>query len=213
MRAFYALALVSTGIAALCAAVPSHAQDSEPGQGGGYYELEDYNYFPADTVDSGNSPAVRSSAPSPTPSPSPAPTLAPAPFAAPAAAGGGPVTPAPYVPGGALAFPQGDIGGAKADGKAFVTDKRSANEQITTTTTLSGTVPGYTGAVLPEEALVNDPDALTSQGTSAALASDPWRMVTNPGRTVVTLDPNDLLRAKAVETDPEAFLASEADGF
>jgi len=109
-------------------------------------------------------------------------------------------------------FPRGDINAAKADGKDFVTVARSANRQITTSTDLTGTIPGYTGQTLPEEALGDDPDRLTSQGVSGALNNDAWRLVTNPDRTVVTLDADGLLRAQAVAEDPDAYLAGSSLG-
>jgi conjugal transfer mating pair stabilization protein TraN len=106
----------------------------------------------------------------------------------------------------------GDINAAKADGEAFVTDARAANRQITTSTNLTGTIPGYTGQRLPEEALADDPDRLTSQGASGALGNDAWRLVTNPDRTTVTLDRDGLLRAQAVQEDPDAYLAGSSLG-
>ncbi len=99
---------------------------------------------------------------------------------------------------------------ARSDAKAFATPKRAGSANIVTSTDLASTIPGYTGAKLPEEALADDPDRLTSQGASMAFANDPWRTVTNPDRTVVTLDPNSLTRSKAIEADPDAYLDGQS---
>ena len=109
-----------------------------------------------------------------------------------------------------MTFPQGDMAGARADANAFGKVKRTGSASITTSTDLQSTIPGYTTGALQQETLFDDPDALTSQGTSAALANDPWRTVTNPDRTKVTLDPGALDRAKAVAEDPDAYLAGQS---
>jgi len=218
---------------ALILPAPSMAQSAQPAPGGGFYDFEDYTYFPEPQPRQRLDPLIPTlpddpiapvvpiaPLPSPSPAPSPAPpptappTPAPLPVSPPPAGGGGggQVPVAPFVPGGPLVFPRGDINAAKADGKDFVTVARSANRQITTSTDLTGTIPGYTGQTLPEEALGDDPDRLTSQGVSGALNNDAWRLVTNPDRTVVTLDADGLLRAQAVAEDPDAYLAGSSLG-
>lgn len=219
-------ALTSILTGAVCFALilpaPSMAQSVQPAPGGGFYDFEDYTYFPEPqprqrldplipTLPDDPIAPVLPVAPQPpqiTP-PAPTPTPAPSPGNPPPAGGGGvggaaPV--APFEPGRPQVFREGDINAARADGKAFVTDARSANRQIATGTDLIGTIPGYTGQTLPQERLADDPDALTAQGVSGALSNDAWRLVTNPDRTVVRLDSDGLLRAQAVEEDPDAFL-------
>ncbi|WP_082747226.1 conjugal transfer protein TraN [Erythrobacter sp. CCH5-A1] len=226
-----ALASVLAGAVCLSTAgpLPLFAQASQPAPGGGFYDLDDYTYFPQpqpqqrfepiipilpDDPIPPDVPVFPQPPQNPAPSPSPTPTPAPSPGnPPPAGGGGGGVVPvAPYVPGGPLTFPKGDISAAKADGKTFVTGARAASGQISTTTNLTGTIPGYTGQTLPQEALADDPDGLTAQGASGALSNDAWRLVTNPDRTVVTLDADGLLRAQAVAEDPDAYLAGSTLG-
>ena len=219
MRARHWLLLAGFCLTVLGANAPVPAQQAQAGVGG-YYDLQDYSYFepqlPTDNLPPDPTPLPTPTpvpAPSPTPSPTPsAPSPEPTPPSSGGGGGGGTVPAAPYVPGGPLAFPQGDMAGARADANAFGKAQRSGNAGIATSTDLQSTIPGYTSGPLPQESLADDPDALTSQGASAALANDPWHMVTNPGRTVVTLDPNDLLRAKAIENDPDAYLDGQALG-
>lgn len=225
------LASVLVGAACLALTVPSAAvaQPAQPAPGGGFYHFDDFPYFPQQPPqrnplepilpvlpDDPITPIdpLPAPIPAPSPAPNPTPTPAPSPISPPPSGGGGggSVPVAPYVPGGPLTFPKGDINAAKADGKAFVTGSRSANRQIATSTNLTGTIPGYTGQRLPEEALSDDPDRLTSQGAALALGNDPWRLVTNPDRTVVTLDRDGLLRARAVEENPDAYLAGSSLG-
>ncbi|WP_082731381.1 conjugal transfer protein TraN [Sphingomonas sp. CCH18-B1] len=224
------LASILAGAACFALTLPSAllAQSAQSAPGGGYYDLDDYTYFPQPQPqrnplepimpvlpDDPIAPVFPiDPQPAPAPTPTPAPTPAPSPGSPPPSGGGGggSVPVAPYVPGGPLTFPMGDINAAKADGKAFVTDARAANRQITTSTNLTGTIPGYTGQRLPEEALADDPDRLTSQGASGALGNDAWRLVTNPDRTTVTLDRDGLLRAQAVQEDPDAYLAGSSLG-
>ncbi len=226
-----ALASVLAGAACLSIAVPLplFAQASQPAPGGGFYDLDDYTYFPQpqpqqrfepiipilpDDPIPPDVPVFPQPPQTPAPSPSPTPTPAPPPGNPPPAGGGGggSVPVAPYVPGGPLTFPKGDISAAKVDGKTFVTGARAASGQISTSTNLTGTIPGYTGQTLPQEALADDPDGLTAQGASGALSNDAWRLVTNPDRTVVTLDADGLLRAQAVAEDPDAYLAGSTLG-
>ena len=230
-----ALSSILAGAACLSMAAPSPvlAQATQPAPGGGFYDFDDYTYFPQpqqqpqpqqhlepiiptlpDDPITPVIPVVPQPPQTPTPAPTPTPSPAPSPGNPPPAGGGGggPVPVAPYVPGGPFVFPKGDINAAKADGKAFVTDARGANRQIATSTNLTGTIPGYTGQTLPMEALADDPDALTAQGASGALSNDAWRLVTNPDRTVVTLDPDGLLRAQTVAEDPDAYLAGSSLG-
>lgn len=226
-----ALASILAGAACLSIAgpLPLFAQASQPAPGGGFYDLDDYTYFPQpqpqqrfepimpilpDDPIPPDVPVFPQPPQTPAPSPSPTPTPAPPPGNPPPAGGGGggSVPVAPYVPGGPLTFPKGDISAAKADGKTFVTGARAASGQISTSTNLTGTIPGYTGQTLPQEALADDPDGLTAQGASGALSNDAWRLVTNPDRTVVTLDADGLLRAQAVAEDPDAYLAGSTLG-
>ena len=109
-------------------------------------------------------------------------------------------------------FRQGDMAGARADANTFGKAKRSGSASITTSTDLTSTVPGYTGDTLAEERLADDPDALTSRGTSAALSSDSWQTVTNPARTRVVVDPDELVRSKAIAADPDSFLQGQSLG-
>lgn len=223
MTARAALTLLGAGLAVLTMPVPGAAQSAQAPPAGGFFELEDYDYFSQPQPDP-ITPAFPQPAPAPHPGPAPVPapvptssltpTPAPSPFAPPLPSGGGAggVPVAPYAPGGPAAFPIGDVKTAKADGKAFVTGVRSANRQIATTTDLAGTIPGFSDAALPEEALADDPDALTAQGLSRALSNDSWRVVTNPDRTVVALDPDAILRAQAVEADPDAYLEGSSLG-
>jgi len=225
-------ASIASMIACLCLLQPPPvlAQSAQPAPGG-FYDFDDYTYFPRPQPQQRLEPIIPTlpddpitpvvpvvpqppQTPTPTPNPSPTPTPAPSPGNPPPAGGGGggQVPVSPYVPGGPLVFPKGDVNAAKADGKDFVTGARSANRQITTSTNLTGTIPGYTGQRLPEEALGDDPDRLTSQGASGALDNDAWRLVTNPDRTVVTLDADGLLRAQAVAEDPDAYLAGSSLG-
>ncbi|MEP3145541.1 conjugal transfer protein TraN [Qipengyuania citrea] len=215
--------MVLAGTAAGTPAWAQQQQQQPQTKDGGFYELGDYSYFepqaivaePVLPVDPTPEPYP---VPEPSPSPAPAPTPTPTPSApstgptpAPAPGGGGSVPIGGYTPGAPMTYPQGDMAGARADANAFGKTKRSANGTITTSTNLA-TVPGYSASTLPQETLFDNPDALTSQGANAALASDPWRTVTNPDRNVITLDPNSLARAKAVEQDPDAYLAGQSLG-
>ncbi|MGB3470910.1 MAG: hypothetical protein WBA51_08835, partial [Erythrobacter sp.] len=232
MRGLFASVLAYASCLAMALPAQAIAQEAQAPADGGFYDLQDYTYFPRpqpQTLDWREpvmpilpadpivpiGPVLPPLPPRPTPSPTPlpaptptpAPTPAPSPVSPPPGGGGGGQVPvAPYQPGGPLTFPKGDTAAAKANAKSFVTAARESNRQITTTTNLTGTIPGYTGQTLPQEAYFKDPDALTSQGANSALSNDAWLVVTNPDRTVVTLDPDGLVRAKAVEQDPDAYL-------
>nr|WP_277754249.1 conjugal transfer protein TraN [Porphyrobacter sp. GA68] len=205
------------------------AQQSQQTQaGGGYYDLKNYSYFepqqpleprlpvdpvPVDPVPTDPTPAPTPTPPqTPTPSPipsAPSPTPAPAPSGP---SGGGRVPTAPYTPSGPMTFPQGDVAAARAEANAFGKTKRGENGGLATSTDLAATVPGYTGAKLPQESLADDPDALTAQGTTAAVSSDTWQTVTNPARTKVIVDPDELVRSKAIAADPDAYLQGQTLG-
>ena len=220
MTRWSALALVGVALAGSTATTLAWAQQQQD-KDGDFYELGDYSYFepqpivaePVRPIDPTPEPHP---VPAPSPSPAPAPTPIPsapstAPTPTPAAGGGGSVPIGGYTPGSPATYPQGDMAGARADANAFGKAQRSASGSITTSTDLTS-IPGYSSTPLPEETLFDDPDSLTSQGASAALANDPWRTVTNPDRTVVVLDPDSLTRAKAVEQDPEAYLEGQSLG-
>ena len=223
MKPWAALALVGTAFVGLSGIAPALGQQRQ-GQVGDFYDLGDYSYFESQAVVSEPVLPIDPSPepdpvlfPSPTPTPTPTPTPSPSapspgPTPSPAPGGGRSVPIGGYTPGGTLTFPQGDMAGARADANKFGKAKRDANGSIATSTNLATTIPGYPAAPLPQEALFDDPDALTSQGVGAALASDPWRTVTNPDRTIVTLDPDSLARAKAVEQDPDAYLQGQSLG-
>jgi conjugal transfer mating pair stabilization protein TraN len=203
------------------------AQSAQSASGGGYFDLQDYTYFPQPPPDQRLDPVVPqlaedpvarvapitpqpSSSPSPTPTPAPAPSpVAPPPFGG---GGGDQVPVVPYQAGGPLTFPKEGINAAKADATAFVTGARGANRQIATSTDLTGTIPGYTGQTLSLEAFADDPDGLTAQGAGGALNNDAWRLVINPDRTLVALDADELMRAQAVAEDPDAYLAGSSLG-
>ena len=205
---------------------PGPQRGSEGAGSGGYYDLKDYDYFgqeastptptptPAPTPNPGPSEPPRSvvttagpSAPAPSlTEPSPegkaeraTPRVEAGPFAAPAAAAGviGP-------------YPKGDIDKAKADAKALANPARAGAAALPTSTDLGATIPGYTATAQPQEAYADDPAGLTSAGTTSALSSDAWKMVTDPGRTVVHLGPGEMARAKGVEKDPNSYLEGES---
>ena len=225
--------LVSLALAGVSAAVPARAQERPAapqdgaGQNGGFYDLGDYGYFAPETA------AVPSDAPAPTDGSAPqapnssqpsasepsgttattTPPLTPASSAAPsevAAPGTGTAPIASAATGSPVAYPKGDLAGARADGTAFGKGKRSGSKAIATSTDLGSTIPGYTGATLPHETLFDDPDALTAQGTAAAVANDPWRTVTDPTRPAVTLGTDVLAGAKAVADDPASYLDGQS---
>lgn len=225
--------LLAAGIsaAALVPIATAGAQQSQQTQAsGGYYDLKNYSYFepqqpleprlPVDPVPVDPVPTDPTPAPTPTPpqtpSPTPSPTpSAPSPTPAPppsGPSGGGPVPTAPYTPSGPMTFPQGDVAAARADANAFGKTKRGENGGLATSTDLAATVPGYTGDKLPQESLADDPDGLTAQGTTAAVSSDTWQTVTNPARTKVIVDPDELVRSKAIAADPDAYLQGQSLG-
>ena len=186
------------------------AAEQQQGRLGDFYELGDYGYFDPHAPDQQSPPPPQNqqpAQPAPTPPPAAPPSTRPS---APAAGAQGPAAFAPAQTGTPPAYPQGDLAAARADGRAFATPQRAASATIPTDTDLVGTIPGYTGATLPQEALLDDPDALTSQGTTTALSNEAWRMVTNPDRTAVALAPDALSRAKAVEEDPNAYLEGQS---
>jgi conjugal transfer mating pair stabilization protein TraN len=218
------LALIVAGAACLALNIPAAcmAQSVPSASGGDYFDRQDDSNFPQLQADRRLDPAipqlpgdpaapVAPVTPPPFAFPTPSPPPAPPPRTPPSGgSGGGQVTVAPYRAGSPLAFPKGDINAAKAEAKAFATVARGANSRITTGTDLAGTIPGYTGQPLALERLADDPDALTAQGTGGARSNDAWRLVTNPDRTVVTLDAQGLLRAQAVAEDPDAYLAGSS---
>ena len=112
----------------------------------------------------------------------------------------------------AAIYPKGDIDNAKAEAKALAKPARASAAALPTTTDLASTIPGYTAAAQPQEAYADDPDALTAAGTTSALSSDAWKMVTNPDRTVVRLAPGEIARAQNIEKDPNSFLDGQSLG-
>ena len=223
--------LLAIGIsaAALMPIANAGAQQSQQAQAsGGYYDLKNYSYFepqqplelrlPVDPVPVDPVPTDPTPTPTPpqTPPPTPSPTpSAPSPTPAPPPAGpsgGGPVPTVSYTPSGPMTFPQGDVAAARADANAFGKTKRGENGGLTTSTDLAATVPGYTGDKLPQESLADDPDGLTGQGTTAAVSSDTWQTVTNPARTKVIVDPDELVRSKAIAANPDAYLQGQSLG-
>ena len=226
-----ALALFCVAQIGVAAKARSGSQE-DAGQGnarnaqGGYYDLKDYEYFseaaPAPTPkpasppapDASSRTAVRASAPSIAASSQARPVEAPRgegvdkPLEAGVEAG---PHPAPAAAAGIIGpYPKGDTAKAKADAKALATPARAGAAALPTSTDLGATIPGYTAAAQPQEAYADDPAGLTSAGTSSALSSDAWKMVTDPGRTVVHLGPGEMARAKSVEGDPNSFLRGES---
>lgn len=67
-------------------------------------------------------------------------------------------------------------------------------------------VPGFGGTDFPQGALVDDADALASQGASAARTSSAYRTIIDPRRP--TFDPVtiDLTRATSIEAAPDNYL-------
>jgi conjugal transfer mating pair stabilization protein TraN len=205
------------GAAVLAASTGARAQQ-QPGSLGNYYDLPDYGYFPAaPTAPAQSSPPATS----PTAPGSPTASATSMPIGGSANASASPSTssasaaPAPTYGGSSVAtstftYPKGDMAGAKADAKAVGTAQRQGSAQIATGTDLTATVPGYTGATLPQEAYADDPDALVANGAASASTSDAYRTITSPMRPAVTLDRSVVSRGTAIEDDPHAYTSGEA---
>ena len=192
--------LLLTMAAVLATAGVGHSQTStgqSTGQkpSGDFYDMGNYDYFAAP-------PKAAPTPPQATPTPSP---TAPPRASMPAARAAVP----PPAAAAAAAVTPGNMSDAREQAKALAKPARAATAGGLTSTDLATALPGYTGGTLPQETLFDDPDALVSQGSAAAGGSDHYKTVINPDRTVVTIDKSELARAKAVETDPEAFLAGE----
>lgn len=182
---------------------------------GDFHELGNYDYFgaapqaPAKEVVPTTAPKPKAEAApvipdEPAPPPTEPNTLPSAPLPGPAATpGGGGGEPTTY--------PKGDLAAAREAAKALAKPARAGAAGLATGTDL-GTIPHYTSGTLPQESYAVDPDGLNASGASAALSSDAWKFVTNPGRTRVTLGAGELARGKAIEADPNAYVEGEALG-
>ncbi len=202
--------------AAVLAASPGARAQQQPGSLGNYYDLPDYGYFPPAATAPVHSPATPAN---PTVPGAPTASSTPTPTGGSSSASTSPSstrsTTAPPTYGGpsaattSFAYPKGDMAGAKAEAKVVGTAQRQGSAQIATGTDLTATVPGYTGATLPQEAYADDPDALVANGAASASTSDAYRTITSPMRPVVTLDRSVVARGTAIEDDPHAYTSGQ----
>jgi conjugal transfer mating pair stabilization protein TraN len=191
------LARLAVLAAVASAAAFAHAQT------GNLYELPDYEYFDEQSPTPTPTPTSN-----PKPAPSPVPSAASAPLsAAPTAS----ATPTPSESSVALSA-VGAMAAARAEAKALATPQRAAAAQLPTTADLSAAIPHYSSAPQSHESYMDDPDALAAGGASAAAGSDPFLTVINPSRPTVTLGPDELARAKAVQDDPNAYTQGQSLG-
>lgn len=207
---------------------------------GGFYDLEDYSYFPPNEPCNnigpngcldpvvpplpGPSPVPTPSPPNPTPVPPPSPTPAPpppsptpsptpAPIPSPTPP---PVLPNPAPPVNGLGIgPVGLQGGmtsqeARDEAKALADPLRETWSGQITDATAQD-VPGYNDGSAYSH-YFDDPDALEAAGNANSFINEHYNIVTNPNRTVFVIGPDVLARAREIEDDPNSFLGVDAPG-
>lgn len=69
-------------------------------------------------------------------------------------------------------------------------------------------VPGFGGSDFPQRTLVDNPDALASQGAVVAKGSSAAQMITDPRRLRYDAATIDMIRARAVEASPDSYLGA-----
>ena len=212
--------LVLARVPGIAIAAPQAQPAQPPVPGPDFYELGDYDLFPA----SGEPQPVHQAAPTAR-TPATVPTTTVPTMTAPSAPPSAPVVlPIPVRaraapaarrsaaagPPAAAGYEQGDVAAAREAAKALAVPARASAAALPTLPGAAERVPGYAGAALPSATLVDDPDALVAQGTAVAPASDAYRAVVDPTRVIVSTDRTSLARAIAVEGDPDAFVRGEA---
>ncbi len=76
---------------------------------------------------------------------------------------------------------------------------------IVTSQSAPNSVPGYSGADLPQGNYMARPDLLANDGAVQATTSEPYAIVTNPNRPTVDTATLGLANAKTVEANPNSF--------
>lgn len=69
-------------------------------------------------------------------------------------------------------------------------------------------VPGFGGTDFPQGKLIDDPDALASEGASAAKESSAYQVIVDPRRPRFDASKIDMSRATSIEASPDSYLGA-----
>lgn len=95
---------------------------------------------------------------------------------------------------------------ARADGEALGRQiQAQAGANVESDAAARG-VPGFGGTDFPQGTLVDNPDALVSQGVAAARNSSAYQVATDPRRPSYDLTTIDMTRGKGIEISPDSYI-------
>ena len=97
---------------------------------------------------------------------------------------------------------------ARADGEALGRQVQAqAGTNVENEAAARG-VPGFGGTDFPQGTLVDNPDALASEGATAARNSSAYQIATDPRRPSYDPATIDMTRGKAIEAAPDSYVGA-----